>query len=159
MDDRVIIREAKQDDVNAIVDLHRKVVAQENGKYYSEEIIKEWLSQISPESVFQQLLIKDTPWYLIEVDKNLVGFCQFSIDDKCLYQINIDPDFKGKGYGKKLYSFIENKFKSADVNKIELWSTTNAKEFYEKQGYVVVKKLKTKLVNLEMDEYLMEKRL
>lgn len=159
MDDSIKIREVKAEDVNAIVALHKKVVAQENGKYYSEEIIKEWLSQISPESVSQQLSIKDTPWYLIEDNQKLVGFCQFSTEDECLYQINIDPDFKGKGYGKKLYLFIENIFKSAGVKRMELWSTVNAKEFYAKLGFVVVKKIKTKLINTEMDEYLMEKEL
>jgi ribosomal protein S18 acetylase RimI-like enzyme len=141
------------------VNLHRKVVIEENGKYYSKEIIKEWLSQISPENISQQLSIKDTPWYLIENEDKLVGFCQFSTDDGCLYQINIDPQYIGKGYGKQLYSFIENKFISVGEKKIELWATINAKEFYEKQGFAVVKKIKTKLVKTEMDEFLMRKTL
>ncbi|MFH1336217.1 MAG: GNAT family N-acetyltransferase [Candidatus Zixiibacteriota bacterium] len=157
--DKTTIREVELQDVDSIVNLHRKVVAQENGKCYSPEIIKEWLSQISPKSVSQQLSIKDTPWYLIEDDGRLVGFSQFSIEDKTFYQINIDPEFKGKGYGKKLYQFIEDRFRSAGVDKIELWSTINAKEFYEKQGFTVVQKIKTKLINTEMDEFFMEKAL
>lgn len=155
----VDIRRAGLGDVGAVVDLHRKVVAQEEGKYYSEEIIKEWLSQISLESVSQQLSIKDTPWYLLEDEGKIVGFCQFSVDDKCFYQINIDPEHRGKGFGKKLYLFVEEKFRSAGADKIELLATVNAKEFYEKMGFRVVKKVKTKLINLEMDEYLMEKTL
>lgn len=154
---KILIREVGLQDVDSIADLHRKIVLQENGKYYSPEIIREWLSQISPENISQQLSIKDTPWYLIEDDEKIVGFSQFSLEDKTLYQINIDPDSKGKGYGKKLYLFIEDKFRSAGVDKVELWSTTNAREFYEKQGFTVVKKIKTKLVNTEMDEFLMEK--
>lgn len=157
--DKITIRKAKLQDVDSIMNLHRKVVAQENGKYYSPEIIKEWLSQISPQSVSQQLSIKDIPWYLIEDDGTVVGFSQFSTEDKTLYQVNIDPLFKGKGYGKKLYQFIEEKFRSAGKDKIELWSTVNAREFYEKQGFTVVKMIKTKLINTEMDEFLMEKAL
>lgn len=123
------------------------------------EIIKEWLSQISFENVSDQLSIIDTPSYLIEINKKIVGFCQFSTADKCLYQINIDPNYLGKGYGKKLYIFIEEKFRDSKMNSMELWSTINAKEFYEKMGFNVIKKIKTKLINEEINEYLMEKKL
>jgi ribosomal protein S18 acetylase RimI-like enzyme len=159
MDTGIVIREVKTDDINSVVELHKKVVGLENSKFYPTEIINEWLSQISHENVFQQLSITDTPWYLIEVNKKIVGFSQFSTADKCLYQINIDPNYLGNGYGKKLYSFIEEKFRDSKADRIELWSTINAKEFYEKLGYKVIKKIKTKLINEEMDEYLMEKKL
>lgn len=158
--DFVVIRKVEEKDIQKIVDLHKKVVEQENGKYYSKQVIEEWLSQINYKNVKQQLPIKNTYWYLMEDEGKMVGFCQFAIgEENTIYQVNVDPDCLGKGYGKRLYQFMEEKYREAETKRVDLWSTINAVEFYKKMGFVIVKKIKTKVVELEMDEYLMEKSL
>ncbi|MEI5908663.1 GNAT family N-acetyltransferase [Bacillus spongiae] len=55
-----------------------------------------------------------------------------------VHQISIDPTHKGKGYGSKLMSAIENFALQHGISKVELdyWvQNTVAKAFYETKGY------------------------
>ena len=145
------IRKVTPIDVPGIVGLHRKVVSETNAKQYNSKVIGEWLSQITPEKVEKQLKVKTTSWYLIELNTKIIGFCQFPIAKKIIYQLNIDPQYQGKGYGKTLYRFMEKQFKDSGADKIELNSTLNALPFYEHLGFRVVRPIKFKLIRSEMD--------
>jgi len=153
------IRKVNTKDIKDIVNLHRKVVAITNAKHYSPKVIEEWLSQITPESVRRQLKVKATSWYLLELDNKIVGFCQFPVAKKIIYQLNIDPEYQGKSLGKTLYDFMEEKFKEAKADSIELNSTINARSFYEHLGFKVKKPIKFKIINSDMDMLEMRKTL
>lgn len=151
------IRKVTTRDIPNIVNLHRKVVSVSNAKQYEPKVIEEWLSQITSESVKNQLKVKTTSWYLLEFDKKVIAFCQFPVAKKLIYQLNVDPDYQGKGFGKMLYDFMERKFKEASIDVIELNSTLNARKFYEHMGFAVTQSIKYKLVEAEMDMFEMKK--
>jgi ribosomal-protein-alanine N-acetyltransferase len=153
------IRKVTNEDIQTIVDIHREIVSIVNAKMYPDTVIKEWLKDITIENVKSQLKIETTAWYIMELEGIPIGFCQFPLDKNEIYQLNIKPEFQGQGYGKMLYEFIENKFREVKTEKIELFSTLNAREFYEKLGFVCLKEIKYKLLHAEMDMFLMEKKL
>lgn len=153
------IKKITSKNIQDIVNLHIKVVAETNVKQYASEVIDEWLSQITQESVKNQLKVKTTSWYLLELNDKIIGFCQFPVAKKVIYQLNIDPGYQGKGYGKLLYYFMEKKFKEAGIDEIELNSTLNARSFYEHLGFKVRKPIKFKVINNAMDMFEMTKTL
>lgn len=138
--------------LNRVVLIHKKCIKLINSKYYDKEQIKEWLSTIKIENIQEQL--SNTSWIIVEEHDEIIGFAQYSITDKEIYQIQILPSEQGKGYGKKLYQYIEKDFKKNNVKQISLYSTLNAISFYKSLGFESIKKKSYKLINtsVEMDE-------
>lgn len=65
-----------------------------------------------------------------------IGFYSFSVNMRGAEIDNffIDPDYIGKGFGKKMWSILIEDFKSQGVNKFTLWSDPGAEAFYKKMG-------------------------
>ena len=101
-------RVAKIKDVSRICEIHNRCVLLVNSKFYSKKGIGEWLKQISNENIKHQFL--NSSWFVLSLDNKVIGFAQIGFDNKTIFQINIDPDFQNKGYGKKLYEFVESLF-------------------------------------------------
>ena len=133
-----------------IVDIHRLCISQSNAPFYPPEVIEEWLGEGNIEDTKNQL--KYTTWVVLERDNNIVGFAQYSLPDRELYQIQIDPNIQRMGYGRELYEYIEEDFKKNNIKEMELYSVLNAISFYKSLGFkkkrklfFPLKKAKTKL--------------
>ncbi|MBU0534799.1 GNAT family N-acetyltransferase [Patescibacteria group bacterium] len=153
--EKIVITKANKKDIPRIVEIHRKCVSTTNSKSYPVENIREWLEQINAENVECQL--KKSLWFVLKKGKTTIGFCQFNIKDKVLYQMQANPDYQGMGYGKVLYKFIEEYFRKNGVSKISLYATINAVDFYRRLGFTTVKPIKFKLKTLYNDLFEMEK--
>lgn len=149
------IRLLGKEDISKAVCIHRNCVCKTNSLSYPADVIDEWLSQITAKSVQNQL--NNFDWYVVRDGVVVVGFCQYSLEDGELYQIQIDPDYQGRGYGKSLYDFVENDFKKHGKTKITLNSTLNAVPFYEKMGFKRVKDITFPLRDKSIKMVLMEK--
>jgi len=73
-----------------IVDIHRLCISQSNAPFYPPEVIEEWLGEVNIEDTKNQL--KYTTWVVLERDNNIVGFAQYSLPDRELYQIYKEKD-------------------------------------------------------------------
>jgi len=151
----VVIRKATTNDACAIAELHKKVVSKVNAKFYSTEIIEEWVSDITEDNVEYQFV--NSAWIVAETGGRIIGFGQYSISDEQICQINVDPDYMNRNIGKRLYDYIENDFRSNDVKKIFLNSTLNAVGFYKKLGFKVIRKINFKLNKQSLEMSKMEK--
>lgn len=157
MKNNISIKAASSKDAAKIVKIHRDCVLKTNAKFYYKRVIKEWLNQISVKNTKDQF--KNTKWYVIKIGDKIIGFCQFSPEDKSLYQVNISPKYQGKNYGKLLYNFIEKFFRKNHINEITLNSTLNAAEFYKNLGFKKVKIIKFKLNKTFVEMVYMKKKL
>ena len=146
-----------QELLGTLVEIHKRCISLCNSERYNKEQIEEWLSTINSQNIKDQL--EDTVWLILEEDKTVVGFAQYSLEDKELYQIQIDPKEQGKGYGKELYYYIENIFKKNNIKSISLFATLNAISFYEKLGFKSTKKISFKLLNTKIEMVKMDKEL
>lgn len=83
----------------------------------------------------------------MEENDEIVGFAQYSVTDKEIYQIQILPSEQGKGYGRKLYQYMEKDFKKKNIEQISLYSTLNAISFYKSLGFKSIGKKNFKLIS------------
>jgi ribosomal protein S18 acetylase RimI-like enzyme len=153
----IVIKKVNKCDINEIVRIHKRCVSITNSKSYPVKNINEWLEQINYNNVTCQL--KNSQWVIIKKERSIIGFSQFDIETDDLFQMQIDPDYQGQGYGKMLYEFIELKFKKSKRSKILLYSTINAVSFYKKFGFIVIKPIKLKMKTVYNDLFEMEKKL
>jgi len=151
----VFIREANSDGISEILKIHRRCVREVNSQFYKKDVIQEWLGQITPQNIKEQF--QNSQWYVIGIEKEIIGFCQFSIEEGSLFQINISPEWQNKGYGKLLYDFIEKQFIKNGKNKISLNATLNAENFYQKLGFNQQAEIKFKLDKTFVEMIKMEK--
>ena len=138
-----------------LVEIHKNCILETNAKYYNEQQIKEWLSLINVKNIRDQL--GNTSWIIVKKNNDIVGFAQYSREEKELYQIQVCPDLQGRGYGKELYEYIENDFKQNGLPQISLFSTLNAVKFYERLGFRRVKKISFPLVKTQVNMVEMNK--
>lgn len=93
-------------------------------------------------------------------DGNIIGVCRMQDAGPGQVQLRymaVDPNFQGKGIGKLLLDYLENKALRDGKSKIILQARENAVRFYERNGYTVTKK--THLLFGEIQHFLMEKEL
>ena len=140
-----------------LIEIHKKCISKTNSQFYEQEQINEWLSTIKLENIQDQL--NNTTWIVIKNNNEILGFAQYSLEDKELYQIQINPDEQGKGYGRELYNYIENDFRINKIKQISLFATLNAVKFYEKLGFSVTKEIKFKLLKTKIKMIKMFKEL
>lgn len=140
------IREVNEKDVSTIVEIHRACISQTNAKVYPKNVICEWLQHVSEKNVLDQL--STTGWLLLIKGNRVIGFCQYDLKGSELYQIQISPDYQGKGYGKYFYEFVENDFMKNNKSSISLFATLNAVDFYKSVGFKQIKNVQFPLNNV-----------
>ena len=143
--------------LNRIVSIHKECIATVNSKHYDQKQIEEWLSVISIKNIQDQLF--NTIWIVMEKDNQIVGFAQYSLEDKELYQIQVLPSEQAKGYGKKLYKYIEKDFRKNNLKGIALYATLNAISFYKSLGFESVGKKDLLLITASIQMEIMKKDL
>ena len=140
-----------------LIKIHKKCISKTNSQFYEQEQINEWLSTIKIENIQDQL--ESTTWVVIKNNNKILGFAQYCLEDKEIYQIQIDPDEQGKGYGRELYNYIENDFRINKIKQISLLATLNAVQFYENLGFHIIKVIKFQLVKTKIKMIKMFKEL
>ena len=81
--------------------------------------------------------------FVIENDKEIIGYISIKINNKTtksiwIDELMIDKDYQNKGYGKSLINKVYQYAEENNCKRIELncWSfNENAKNFYHKQGF------------------------
>jgi len=151
------IQKASPKDISFIVRIHKACVRTINTRVYSQSHVRVWLRQISAKKVQKQF--KSSKWIVLRYDHKVIGFAQYSISNKTLYQINIAPRYMHGGYGRMLYEYIEKDFRKHQVKSIILNATLNAVEFYKALGFKRIKNIVFKLGTSCIKIILMQKRL
>ena len=79
--------------------------------------------------------------YLLMNGERVIGTAGLEIFDDCalLRSVTVIKEEQGKGYGKVVNEEIEKYAKESGINCLYLLTTT-AKDFFDKQGYCVIKR-------------------
>ena len=79
--------------------------------------------------------------YLLVDGEKIIGTAGLEIFEDCalLRSVSVVKEEQGKGYGKIINEQIEKYVKESGINCLYLLTTT-AKDFFDKQGYCVIKR-------------------
>ena len=143
-------------ELNDILEIHKQCILETNSLYYETNVIKEWLSTITIENIKEQL---DKSTWIVYIRDNILGFAQYSLKDKSIFQIQVHPNYQGKSIGKEIYKYIEDDFRKENTEYISIYSTLNAIPFYKSLGFEYIKDIYFPLENekirmIEMRKYI-----
>lgn len=92
--------------------------------------------------------------YALMYDGKIIGTAGLEIFEDCalLRSVSIAKDEQGKGLGKMINQQVENYAREAGINCLYLLTTTS-KDFFEKQGYCVIKREDTPEAVIQTAEF------
>lgn len=96
----------------------------------------------------------------LDNDQTIIGVCRLQFNSKEESQIRymaVADSHQGKGIGKKLVKYMENRAKQQGIQTMILHARENALPFYKKCGYTIIEK--NYLMWGEIQHYLMGKKL
>jgi putative acetyltransferase len=123
-------------DATELARLTRATIRTINAKDHPENIIRAW-SGGNTASAYRKMLKERIQYVAIE-NQRIIGFTDFLPQGE-LTSLYVHPKYIGKGVGKKLLTFIENIAKKMGIKILRCQSSKNAKDFYLKHGYIVIK--------------------
>ncbi|NVJ52710.1 MAG: GNAT family N-acetyltransferase [Campylobacteraceae bacterium] len=139
-----------------IPELFTNTIHKTCNKDYTKEQLNAWANLHINYEVWEKRLNKTKP-YLTICDKKLVGFAEFYEDYiDCFY---VHHEYQGCDVGKML---LNNIFKIAKQNEqtlLRVDASITAKPFFEKFGFIEVKKNKVERNNIELVNFSMEKKI
>ncbi len=130
------IRKSTLADAAALARLTRATIRTINAKDHPERIIEAW-SGGNTASAYRKML-KERIQFVATEKGQIIGFADLLPNGE-LTSLYIHPKHIGKGIGKKLLVFIEDVAKKMGMQTLRCQSSENAKNFYLKHGYTVVK--------------------
>ena len=143
MNNKLLIRTIKYEDIEQIVDINIKAWKKEYKGIIDDEIlnnlnrqekIKKWKKSYNKGNVI-----------VAEESGTILGYCRY--DDSAVYKntdidseiiaIYVDCDKLENGIGRKLVEYVKNDLKNKNKTKMIIWcleKNQNARKFYEKIG-------------------------
>lgn len=132
------IRRASPEDVEAIRTAHRKSILELAAKDYPPEIVAQWGTNTSPESIQKHknaIADGEQIVWVAAMDGQVEGFSTLVPATEKLGAIYVTGKASGKGVGKALLEVLEAEARRLGLKKLSLDSSITARTFYEKHGY------------------------
>jgi ribosomal protein S18 acetylase RimI-like enzyme len=108
-----------------------------------EFMLRNWYSD---DYLLNDLLVNKRKYYLVKIGSQEVGFFSFGLESSSqsmmrLGRIYILKETQGRGVGRKIIDFVENRIKDCNCDQIILnvHAENDAVEFYKKVGFKVLK--------------------
>jgi putative acetyltransferase len=154
---RIMIRQAKLDDLAAIQELFVDTIEAVCRYDYSAEQIAVWTSSIENSNRWIDKLMKQ--YFLIaEINNKIVGFA--SLENYEYFDfIYVHKDYQRHGIANNLYSEILAKAIKHGTILLTSDVSITAKPFFEKKGFKVIAEQKNDIKGIEVINYKMTKDL
>lgn len=132
------IRRFQPSDADALSEMIDKTLHITNRKDYSAEILDEVAEKHSPEELLKKA--ERTHLYVAEeegriIGSGAIGLYQDRPDESCMYTIYVDPEYQGKGIGRKIMEILEEDEYCLQSKRIIVPASITATEFYRSLGY------------------------
>ncbi len=123
---------------------------------YSIKIIEQFCKRNSPKFLIEKMKKRDV--FVAVSEGKIVGTVALEGDD--IKKFFVKHDLAGKGIGTALFGKIEDLVKKRKIKKLVVDASLNAKGFYEKMGFRLMKKAKKQHPDaLPFYVYKMEKKI
>lgn len=159
---QIDIREMKNDELDAVIDLHLEGLDRELDLFNQILSCKsvDYSGKKDLKLVLQHMLhVGECTFFVAYQDKQLVGYCLatkkvYPVENPkvtgCINGIYVSPKFRKAGVGRKLYQLAEQWFKKEEINFVELYHMMNdsrAEAFWESFGFKKVQYYCSKLMD------------
>ncbi|HMI04534.1 MAG TPA: GNAT family N-acetyltransferase [Pedobacter sp.] len=163
----IVLRRAKEQDIESIQDLANRTWYVTYGDYLSVEQIDYMLDKMYNKGELLSQFKEGYIFLMAEEDGIDLGFAGFSVLDSAtgtykLHKLYVLPETHGRGVGKLLMNEVVNLVKRADGAFLQLSVNRNNKaaKFYKKAGFIVKETIDIDIGNgFLMNDYIMEKAL
>ncbi|RXJ66346.1 histone acetyltransferase [Halarcobacter ebronensis] len=137
-----------------IPELFTNTIHKTCNKEYTKEQLNAWANLHIDYNSWEERLNKTKP-YLAILDEKLVGFAEFYEDYiDCFY---VHHEYQGCGVGKMLLNHIFKIAKEKKQTLLRVDGSITAKPFFEKSGFVEIKKNKVVRNNIELINFSMQR--
>ena len=128
-------------------------------QYFSEMVRNEFLPVYNTDLISQEIKEKFYQYYLITLNKEIIGILRLQIQPDVLYimEIYLKDEYRAKGYLKKILKQIKNIANENQLNKIKInifETTPIIQEIFVKVGFIEEREVAIYIGN---DNYLYEK--
>jgi putative acetyltransferase len=146
-----------QDKAVEIADLYHKSVHSIDSSLYTSEQKEVWAPTPPNYAFWQQRLINKKP-YLAIIDNQVAGFIELDADGHidCTYT---HPSYQGRGVASALYQHVLEIAKVRKLSRLYVEASLVALPFFERRGFVIIKKNEIHRQGLTLTNFDMELRL
>lgn len=149
------IRNFKKEDAKEVCGVITRCDEEIASKDYPKKIIDWWVSKLTPELIIGKSENRYCP--VAVFNGHIVGYA--SLEGNEIKKLHVNPDYHGKGIGRRLIQKIEDFSVKHNINNLIVESSIYAEKFYEKCGF---SKIKINYCKHDDEKYkliLMEKKL
>jgi len=160
----MVIRKAYPPDIPLIREMAYEIWPVTYGSILSKDQIDYMLNLIYSEKVLHAQMENNFEFNIVYDGEHPVGFASFSLIEPRLYKLHkiyVLPSQQGKGTGRFIIEQLikEMKTKGATTLQLNVNRNNNAKLFYEKMGFTIIKEEDIDIGNgYFMNDYVMEKK-
>jgi putative acetyltransferase len=152
------LRKAVPKDIDQIWAVRTSAISSGCRGHYSDDDVQRWAS-VAIHSGFPRV-VAECVFYVATDGGHVAGFGFFDPATSELCGMFVQPEFQGKGMGKRIMAVLEVDAKRAGLDHLWLASTLNAEPFYASCGFESQGRNKWKHPNgFELDCVRMTKRL
>jgi len=154
--DEIIFTEASLSDSLAINQTFRHTVLNTPNSAYSESQLEAWASN-KPYSKWEKAI--EEQYFIKATQSNrIIGFASLT-EEGLIDYLFVHPDFQGKGIAKRLYNKLEKQAKKHKMKHLSSFASHKARLFFESNGFECQRKNKVMIGAVELENWLMVKRL
>jgi len=159
------IRKAYPADIPLISNMAYKIWPQTYGNILSQEQIDYMLNLFYSEKVLHEQMQENIEFIIAYDGVHPVGFASFGLIEPRVYKLHkiyVLPSQQGRGTGRFIIDQLEKAMKAKGATSLQLNVNrqNNAKNFYEKLGFAIIKEEDIDIGNgYFMNDYVMEKTL
>ena len=151
------IRMLKESDLPHINQLFTQTVHAINVRDYAQEQLDVWAPK-DRAAEYWKTRLKDHVVYVAESQGIVVGFANIT-KDGYLDHLYVHKDFQGQGVASALLHQLEEVARNMGLQELRTEASITAKPFFEKKGFVVVRKQDKKHNGMVFVSYYMQKKI
>jgi putative acetyltransferase len=133
-----VVRDYEQGDAGPICRLFYETVRTVNLEDYSPEQVRAWASEL-PDPAAWHRRMSGRHTLIADEDGEVIGFAELE-EDGHLDMLYCRADAVGRGVGSLLYAAVEERARGLGLGRISTEASITARPFFERHGFVVLRR-------------------
>ncbi len=154
----ITLRQITEADLRECVALFQNTVHSINAKDYSAEQLEAWAPQSNLEVTERWKSLLENVTYVAEYNKQIVGFGDLT-HQGYLDRLFVHQNYQGLGIAGAIVKKLEACAHDLHIQELAVEASITAKPFFERYGFIIVKKQQVEIRGVMLTNFLMAKSL